>query len=165
MSFNVSGGAPRQNALLRQDVDNDGRVTPIDALLVINEMSRELLEGEQVSARSGLASSYYTDVNGDFTTSALDALNVINYLRRAENLQLLGESIAVHPAASSPATGSSYADQVFAELEATPAKLVSAGVSTSSAGGGVDVIDPAADDDGDDDVLDLLADDIAGLWS
>ncbi|MCC9601398.1 Ig-like domain-containing protein [Stieleria sp. JC731] len=62
-----------QNQAMPEDVNNDGIVTPSDALSVINALGR-LGEGEQADSGS------FTDVNGDFQTSPIDALMVINYL-------------------------------------------------------------------------------------
>ena len=61
--------ASRQNEKNRYDVNNDGKVTPLDALAVIN-----LLNGQSS------ASVPYPDVNGDGMVTALDALTIINYL-------------------------------------------------------------------------------------
>lgn len=68
--------SPRYNSLLAYDVDFDGRVSAVDALIIINDLARNrnrvLGEGEQ----SGLA----IDVSNDGGVSALDALLVINRL-------------------------------------------------------------------------------------
>lgn len=60
----------------RFDVSGDGTVTAIDALRVINAISRSSAEGED----SQLLADDATDVNADGRTSAIDAMMIINYL-------------------------------------------------------------------------------------
>ncbi|MEM1068844.1 MAG: Ig-like domain-containing protein [Planctomycetota bacterium] len=88
----LAGGILASQNLNPVDVDDNGRLTARDALLVVNFLARSYAEGE-----GGLTSSsnsdesdggYYLDVNGDGTVSAVDALGVINALNFAE-----GESI------------------------------------------------------------------------
>lgn len=71
-----------QNPRNRHDVNADQRVSPIDALLVINQLnatgSRSL-----VTDREGAGESAFTgfiDTNGDEALSPIDALLVINVL-------------------------------------------------------------------------------------
>ena len=79
------------NAVMPQDVNADGLVSPLDALLVINSL---LDAGSAGSGTSGIspqaatpstssasnATQYFLDVNGDGTVSPIDALLVINSL-------------------------------------------------------------------------------------
>ncbi len=168
LPIRVDNGAPLQNRSLPQDVNNDGSVSPIDALLIINQMNRFGVSSEgEFAASTSLASTYFTDVNGDNTTSALDALQVINYLTRMSNVQANGEQIAIiqRNAAASPATSES-SDDVFAELGDEPEKLVAAGAADPVAAQQLPLIDSVAGDGEDeDDILSLLADDVTGLWS
>jgi hypothetical protein len=75
--------APWQNAQNRFNVDNnpDGVVSPLDALLVINHISRvgsgELPVPEQ-------AVKHFVDVDGDNRVTPLDALLIINHLRESK---------------------------------------------------------------------------------
>jgi SdrD B-like domain/Dockerin type I domain len=67
---------PFHNASKAADVNDDGAITPLDALLVINHLN---------AARAGLsrdlaALSVFQDVNGDGVISPVDALMVINEL-------------------------------------------------------------------------------------
>ena len=70
------------NARLPLDVNGDGAVSPIDALLVINRLHANgsmavpdmMVEYENTSP--------FVDVNADRFISPIDALNVINYLNR-----------------------------------------------------------------------------------
>ncbi len=165
----LSGSTPVQNLSMPQDVNNDGFVTPIDALIVINEMSRAAFEGESPSG-SLVASQFFTDVNGDTRVSALDALQVINYLAVLGNQQPQGEGEAIAAALAPLNTGtdlqsSTAADEVFADLN--DSDLVTDASATSSAAAQA-VIAATGDDDADDkseDMLNLLADDVFGLWS
>jgi hypothetical protein len=74
-------------------VDGNGSVTPIDALLVVNE-----LNDRQFSSPSGeinLASSVavFVDVNDDLFVSPIDALLVINALS-GSNVPLAAQGIS-----------------------------------------------------------------------
>jgi hypothetical protein len=164
LQINVGvGGGGLQNINLPQDVNNDGSVSTIDALLIINTMNRlSSAEGESISS-----SQYFTDVNGDDQTSALDALQVINYLTRQQGDQLLNAEQIAQPTASNRTDLSSSADAVFAGLEQDDvAKLVATDVPASAASGSISVSTSSDDaDDDQDDVLSLLADDVSGLWS
>ncbi|MFV2065911.1 MAG: putative Ig domain-containing protein, partial [Pirellulales bacterium] len=74
---------PWQNPRNRVDVNDDGFVTPIDALLVINELnSRGVLDakGKLPFPRSEPYRGNYYDVNGDGFGTPLDALHIINVL-------------------------------------------------------------------------------------
>jgi len=68
----VDLGIFRHNGLDAEDVNNDGRLTPVDALVVINAMRR----GNQTDE------TMFTDVNRDGRRTAADALKVINRLSR-----------------------------------------------------------------------------------
>jgi hypothetical protein len=74
---------PHQNPIINQDVNADGTVSPIDALLVINYIN----SGAPSSVVSIAPPPPYRDVDGDNFISARDALLVINYL----NTHLFGE--------------------------------------------------------------------------
>jgi len=80
-------------------VNDDGWVTPIDVLIVINELngngSREL----PIPPAPPLVPPPYPDVNGDLYISPIDVLQVINYLNRQAGE---GESstATVNPAAA-----------------------------------------------------------------
>lgn len=66
------------------DVNADGQVTALDALLVINSLGSESgVEGE-----SAAAARRHFDVNGDSRVSALDALKIINHLAKVHDASL-----------------------------------------------------------------------------
>ncbi|MEM9645948.1 MAG: dockerin type I domain-containing protein, partial [Planctomycetota bacterium] len=84
-SLAVEDGEPLsfQNPENRFDVNRDGKVTALDALLVINHLNRDDdLIDEATATLMGLRASGNVDVNGDGKASALDALQVINSLNR-----------------------------------------------------------------------------------
>jgi hypothetical protein len=68
-----------QNPVDPHDVNDDGRISALDALQVINALN---LQGPGTLAGSGLSTPPYVDVNGDGRLSALDALMVINELNQ-----------------------------------------------------------------------------------
>ncbi|MCG8653785.1 MAG: dockerin type I domain-containing protein, partial [Pirellulales bacterium] len=72
-----------QNPSNPHDVNEDGRVTALDALNVINHLSRraELIAADLAEAID-LVASQLVDVNGDGNATALDALQVVNELAR-----------------------------------------------------------------------------------
>ncbi|MCD0458945.1 Ig-like domain-containing protein [Roseiconus lacunae] len=95
LNVTVTPVSTLQNQAMPEDVNNDGLVTPSDALTVINALGR-VGEGEQS------APTAFTDVNGDFLTSPMDALMVINHLARlAASSPAEGESIGSSDDASS----------------------------------------------------------------
>ncbi len=59
------------------DVNNDGLITPIDALLIINEIN---LRGARSLVGTDLTFPPFIDTNGDGMLTANDVLQVINYL-------------------------------------------------------------------------------------
>lgn len=70
-------GSPWHNEVLAQDTNQDGQVTPLDALLVINRLN---LTGSQVLDGSNIPTNPFIDVSNDRSVTPLDALLVINYL-------------------------------------------------------------------------------------
>lgn len=64
-----------QNPQNRYDVNNNQQVTPLDVLLIINEINQN---GSRDLAEVNFQSPPYIDVSGDGNCSALDALLVIN---------------------------------------------------------------------------------------
>jgi hypothetical protein len=84
-SEGTAAGAAWTNSANPPDVDDSGVITPIDALLVINELnSPRWSVGESgrlpETADSSASGFAYLDVSGDGIVSPLDALLVINYL-------------------------------------------------------------------------------------
>lgn len=67
-----------QNPQNRLDVNNDGIVSPLDALVVINDLNR--IGGRILDASD--PDPPFVDPNGDGWLSPLDALQVVNFLNR-----------------------------------------------------------------------------------
>ncbi|MCS7467472.1 Ig-like domain-containing protein [Stieleria sp. ICT_E10.1] len=157
LNVTVRAASALQNQAMPEDVNNDGFVTPSDALTVINALARE---GEGEAQRFGM----YTDVNGDMKTTALDALRVINHLALMAAQTAEGEAVVSDQLASNaPATDPASRDEAFADLS-LQAKLVSFDDSGEPRAASQTVALTFADaDDEDDDLLALLADDQSEL--
>ena len=69
--------SPWQNQVLSVDVSGSGKPSPLDVLIVINELNSN---GSRQLNSSDLAMSFKLDVTGDGILSPLDVLVVINYL-------------------------------------------------------------------------------------
>ncbi len=111
-----------QNPVNRWDVNDDGAVSPIDALLVVNQLNRGGGSGEG-EAGGMLRSSYFLDVNGDNHISPIDALQVVNYLNRGTASWGSGEGELAPPldnslsgSGSSSSSFGEAADAVFEDL-------------------------------------------------
>ena len=83
----VGGG---MNFGMRFDVNQDGQVTPLDALQVLNR-----LNANGIGSSDSQTEERYYDVNGDGLLSPLDALQVINRLNLAGARDNLGEGEAI----------------------------------------------------------------------
>jgi hypothetical protein len=79
--------ALHHNSWYGKDVNNDLRVTPMDALVVLNELNRN---GTRDLTGVSVQPGKFVDVNGDNRITALDALQVINALNRGS-----GEDVPV----------------------------------------------------------------------
>jgi RHS repeat-associated protein len=87
----VNTGYPWHNGVKPLDVNDDGHVSPIDALQVINELNRSGPYLLPSSRARPLAKPFY-DVNRDRNISPIDALLVINHLNRGGGEGEAGES-------------------------------------------------------------------------
>lgn len=81
--------SPWRNPTIAADVNRSGNVTPMDALIVINELNRT---GPRTLTLSDLTNRNLGDVNGDGVLAPMDALVVINYLNRQQANHGQGES-------------------------------------------------------------------------
>jgi large repetitive protein len=149
-------GEARQNAVNPADVNDDGAVTPIDALSVINELSRRRRLGEgEASANAPLR---FTDVSGDGKVTPLDALQVINAMSR-RNRQAVDET-ETNPTELVEIKTYRQLEEIRSFRLSTfssPTNAVSSPSLTSPEGMG-------SDDSEDDDIFDLLARDISNVW-
>jgi hypothetical protein len=122
---------PWQNAINPSDVNNDRTTTALDALQIINELSR----GTYTDSSTGLLRSpaeleswpgVYYDQNGDGRATALDALRVINDLARGS---VSGEGEAVTADYLSPRSADIWSlgtkiDEEYFESEFEEAELL-----------------------------------------
>lgn len=69
----------KQNELRATDTNNDGHLSSLDGLIVINEL-HQMSSSAQVSEESDGGSQFFLDPSGDGEVSPLDALLVINDL-------------------------------------------------------------------------------------
>ncbi len=76
---------PWHNAAVPYDVNGDGRVRPIDALIVINDLNRRGMRdvSNELSPEDELPG--YLDVSGDLRLAPIDALIIVNFLNRQGN--------------------------------------------------------------------------------
>ena len=128
-----------QNPALATDVNADGFVTPLDALLVINALNSQ---GPHSLTEHRTGDSHYYDCNGDRSLSPVDALLVINFLnQRAVGVGPIGsvstngeaeegaagvldqwpgfEPIKISPRRTSMSTGSGADDLTLSKTEST----------------------------------------------
>ena len=90
--YSIEDVAPEQNPVNKYDVNNDGHVSALDALIVINVLARD--NGGMVGFQLTVGAPFY-DVGGDNFVSAIDALLVINELARRQFLtSSQGEALA-----------------------------------------------------------------------
>lgn len=87
---------PRHNVVSPLDVNADGLVSPLDALLIINELLRELTGASAAISNEALL---YADTNDDLRITPLDVLLVINYLDARTDEPAEGEQ-SVRPAST-----------------------------------------------------------------
>ncbi len=83
-----------QNPLWRMDVDDDGTLSPLDALIVINQINAA---DPELDFGNPVGNNPYLDVDGDNRLSPLDVLGVINQINKSSspisvNLQLRNDS-------------------------------------------------------------------------
>ena len=92
-------GTPWHNAINPLDVNQDNRITPRDALIVINHLLTEgvtqvpqnnatPLAAQSSDSNGGSTPSLFLDVNGDNYVSPIDALNVVNLLLTAKDVRI-----------------------------------------------------------------------------
>ena len=160
-SVTIGGGSGEgeaiQNAVNPADVNDDGRVSPLDALAVINEISRKRRgEGESSSTLRRFA-----DVTGDGLVSPLDALHVINTVSRQRRLTtpIVDEPPVITP--TLPAESYRLLQEIRTRMAASFLAAPPAAPLTSPTG--AEGLGPD-DSDEEEDVVDLLARDISNVW-
>ena len=90
-----------RNPVLREDTNNDGFVSPIDALLIINLINRRAADplgaDPTLPPRELTPDAPYYDTNGDGLLSPSDVLLVINFLNVQAAASLEGEHAPAPP--------------------------------------------------------------------
>ncbi len=81
----IRGAPPWQNKHWALDVNNDGKLDPIDVLVVINALNR--FGVADLSRQPPPGSETFVDVNGDRVLTPIDALILINALNRQQGNQ------------------------------------------------------------------------------
>jgi hypothetical protein len=83
---------PLTNPHNQYDVNDDGAVSPGDALVVINRLNGREVAGEGTGEEDRPALSTYPDVSGDGIVAPFDVLLIINYLNTYDGESGEGES-------------------------------------------------------------------------
>ncbi len=132
---------PWQNPWNRLDVDDSGSVTPLDALLIINELNRAGGPHELVPPTDGQVPPLFLDVAGDDYVTPLDALHVINYLNLVASL---GASSASVGSAGGQVSGASEGEPQSGNLPQQQAVLAGEYQSfdSSPSGRGLSALQP-----------------------
>jgi hypothetical protein len=155
------------------DVDNDGFVSAIDVLILVNSLNSGnggILSGGSESGASGeVGEKYYVDVDADGMLSALDVLGVVNFLNKptAPGIAAEGEGEGeAAPLFVSNSQNAVFVDVPFAKLDPIDSVVDSIFIPMLSAEGEEDeewsLADyfASVDDSSDDDLFSDLADDI-----
>ncbi|MCB9873987.1 MAG: hypothetical protein H6821_07385, partial [Planctomycetaceae bacterium] len=101
-SVRVVNSVPFHNPLVASDTDRDGRTSPLDALIIINQLNATGPQAlSQPSSVVNLTNFYYVDINHDGAIAPIDVLVIINVLNAS-----IG--IAEHEYAASPLLPSSF---------------------------------------------------------
>lgn len=116
-----------QNPDRFSDVNDDGFVTAIDALLIINRLAQS--GGDPIIVGPSDQGPPYFDVTGDQNVTALDALRVVNELAAINNgSSFSGEQVFTAPlqaASTVSAEGEAFGqDQIFNQLAGQPSDKI-----------------------------------------
>jgi VCBS repeat-containing protein len=163
---------PWQNETLRFDVDNSGRVTNGDALIIISRLRRTGAAALPVPPTFPVAPPPFYDVNGDDSVSLIDAIEVVRFLTEslnARNSSGEGEGESIAPAAEKASSQSI----VSSANTLQPVKLAARNVQIEevaeapaidlflASGKSTDNVSPSSAMSDEDDDLDLALDSIA----
>lgn len=124
----VGSSHPWQNPRNRFDVSDDGSVTSIDALLIINELNNPQYSdasGRLVVPRPDIPGLPYYDVNGDGFVTALDVLIIINRLNNPT---------AEGSGGGEGESGGDFIAIAMSSMSSTPANAIQDGASILSIG-------------------------------
>lgn len=119
----MADGSPvSTNTSMPQDVNGDGQISPIDALVVINALNAGRISATSTSEGEA-RSTMFVDVNGDSQLTPLDALLVINYLNQKALLEGEGETNGNPQISAVPLDHSSITDRLEANQHVEPEDL------------------------------------------
>ncbi|HBV63729.1 MAG TPA: adhesin [Rhodopirellula sp.] len=160
-----SAGSGQQNQGNNGDVNDDGVVSPIDALLIVNRLA---IIGEGEGGRDDSSPKIYPDVNGDGQVTGLDVNLVLNIMMELAN-DGEGEQLL---SVDRDSGNSNSADVVFADL-GTSDFSSSEKIAITDCPKAPELLDPtnsatprdAQDDEEENGLLDLLAGDVDQVWS
>jgi hypothetical protein len=107
--------SPWQNPHNKYDVNNDGIVSGLDALQIINR----LLQNQGGTLVPPAIVPPYVDVNGDGVLSAIDALQVINFLNTPVPAPTVTTAVVAAPETDTTATGGQSAAPLATSLATT----------------------------------------------
>jgi hypothetical protein len=138
-----------QNPRQALDVNGDGSVLPLDALLIINDLNASGSRSLTTPA-GGLAPANFLDVSGDRSVAPIDVILIINYLNAAAS-----KSVTSMSAARTPVTPTTSTDST-AESLARSATMQAASMATTGV-----TFPNAADDDVLPALISLLSEDPA----
>ncbi len=112
----VTVGSAWKNPVLDLDVNADGTVSPIDALLIINYINT----GRPTDLpTSGIVAPPYYDPSGDEKVTSIDALLVINYLNTvvgAGEGEGMGDATAAVEQAAAPIVVTMFTEEQMIEI-------------------------------------------------
>ncbi|QDV71228.1 Dockerin type I repeat protein [Rosistilla carotiformis] len=158
-----------QNSSNIRDVNGSGEVSPIDALIVINHLNKNISNDVETLVDNGtisISDGPFMDVNGDGVITPIDALTVINYLNGVNGLNGEYQSLAA-PDISSVVVGAAgwMQPEVDEPEELTPeaATVIALGQLVEEAGG--IEIDPIIDELADSREDQPLAEELDEFWS
>ena len=172
LEFNITGpsGEFIQNTARPADVNNDGHLSPLDALLVMNRLA---LEAANAQGEDAPNNTHFLDVSGEGDLSPLDALMVLNALSdaRAESFansgqgELVSDSLGLaEDVSTARVRDAEVSDSIFTELDQRPVFGSTTGSdSAPAASPQLASFDSSSDDNEDDELLNLLADDLSDL--
>ncbi len=155
------------------DVNNDGKESPIDALLIINRLNSGGAGVLTPPSGEGESGKYYVDVNGDGRVSPIDALKVINFLNSRAGRGGSGEGEGSLAAFASVPQIDSGVSQLVAEGEASSQPSVEANSGSAVYGPQLpanyyamlaDSMYDVEEEDELESVIDDLASDVSSTW-
>jgi len=140
----VAKKSPYQNPVEPRDVNGDGQITPLDALILINYINSfgvGPIGGNAPRGGSGEGQAWI-DVNGDGIISPLDVLIIVNWLNRRRLVQSTEMKAEGEDSQSPPSFGlASPVVGNVASSSTSSAVSVSESLSTSSDGSSIQTSD------------------------